>query len=224
MAKKEDKEKKPSPSPAPEHRDEIIQLDDGTAYRTVAGRKVKFNNDYPHGMINVELLTAPENKDYFVVKATVTPNVLAEKPRYFTGLGQCERIPGDKFASLEKAETTAIGRALSHMSNHILGAGASEEEIAKATGKNNLQAGVRETIKEEPKPTNPKAEPDSAKLEGDELSLYNDWAILLTETDTTELLTEIGKRIKSAELPSRVTEELRKLFNKHLRTLIAAKK
>lgn len=56
-----------SPSPAPlDQKDEVIQLDDGTQYRTVAGRKAKFNNDYPNGSINVELITPAIDKDYFV--------------------------------------------------------------------------------------------------------------------------------------------------------------
>lgn len=215
---KKDKTEKPSPSPAPlQQTDEIIKMDDGSDYRTVAGRKARFNNDFPNGMIIPELVTSPTDKEYFVFKVTVIPDA-ANKDRFFVGYGQCERIPGNKFASMEKAETTAIGRALSHMSTTLVGAGASEDEIEKAKGATNLQAGIREVVKEETKPTNPKAEPDSSQLEGDELSQYNDWAFQIVQCVTKDALVAMGVKIKEAKLSKRSTEELRKTFNKQLRS------
>lgn len=215
----------PSPSPSPEYtedkKDEVIKLEDGQYYRTVAGRKVKFNNEYPNGSIHVQLVSNPDVKDYFVFKCIVTPDI-DNNDRYFIGYGQCERIPGDKFASLEKAETTAIGRALSHMATNILGAGASDEEINKAVGKNNLQAGVREVINEEIK-TNPKAEPDYSNLSETDKTDGQNWAELINSVNDLTELTEVGTRIKKAALSKAITEELRKEFNKKLRALSARK-
>lgn len=215
-----------SPSPSAENTEdtiETVKLEDGTEYKTVAGRKAAFNINYPNGMINPVLLTDPNNKDYFVFKAVIYPDTVNSKDRYFTGYGQCERIPGDKFASLEKAETTAIGRALSHMAKTLAGAGASEEEIEKAKGVTAFQKSLRETVQEEKPVENPKGQPDTTKLEGDELSVYNEWAFNLVNCVTKEALTAYGIKIKDAKLPSRVTEELRKLFNKQLRALAQKK-
>lgn len=104
----------------------------GKKYVLVADRIVYFNNTYPNGAIQTELLSQPSD-EMVVVKATVYPNV--ESPdRAFTGFSQAKWGAGfiNKTSALENAETSAVGRALSMMGIGVIDSIASVDEINKA--------------------------------------------------------------------------------------------
>jgi hypothetical protein len=106
----------------------------GKKYVLVSDRVLYFNEKYPKGAIETELLSAPESK-HIVVKATVYPDGQTEL-RHFTGMSQA--VIGDGFinktAALENAETSAVGRALAMMGIGVIDSIASVDEIKKAEG------------------------------------------------------------------------------------------
>lgn len=104
----------------------------GKDYVLVSDRILAFNEGYPHGWINTELVSNPDSKTY-IVKAIVTPDI--ERPeRTFTGYSQATIGQGmvNQTAALENAETSAVGRALGMMGIGVLDSIASADEMVKA--------------------------------------------------------------------------------------------
>lgn len=100
-------------------------------YVLVADRILFFNDNYPNGKIETELVSHETTK--FIIKAKVTPD--ATKPeRYFTGYSQADETQGfvNKTAALENSETSAVGRALAMMGIGVLDSVASVDEMRKA--------------------------------------------------------------------------------------------
>jgi hypothetical protein len=102
----------------------------GKKYVLVADRIIYFNETYPNGMIQTELL---ESTDRVVFRAVVTPDI--DKPdRIFNGYSQAVWGDGyiNKTSALENAETSAVGRALAMMGIGVIDSVASVDEIKKA--------------------------------------------------------------------------------------------
>lgn len=106
----------------------------GKDYVLVSDRIIYFNNNYPSGSINTELVSDPLS-DIIVVKATVIPD--CTKPeRQFSDYSQAVKGAGfiNKTAALENASTSAVGRCLGYMGIGIIDSVASVDEINKAQG------------------------------------------------------------------------------------------
>jgi len=103
----------------------------GKQYVLVSDRVIYFNENYPEGSIQTELISAPES-DKIIIKAEVSP----DGKRTFTGYSQA--IVGDgyinKTSALENAETSAVGRALGFMGIGVIESIASADEMNKAIG------------------------------------------------------------------------------------------
>lgn len=107
-----------------ELKDKAIDLK-GKKYVLVKDRILFFSEEFPNGKIETRLVGTPLDK--YVVKATVTPDV--ETPeRKFTGLS-AESLNTE--AALEKAETSAVGRALAMMGIGVIESIASADEMAR---------------------------------------------------------------------------------------------
>lgn len=104
----------------------------GKEYVLVADRITFFNENYPDGSIETELLSQPE-AEHIVIKAIVRPDASERK---FVGHSQAKIGDGyiNKTAALENAETSAVGRALAMMGIGVIESIASADEINKATG------------------------------------------------------------------------------------------
>lgn len=111
--------------------DKAIQIQ-GKDYVLVSDRIIYFNDNYPKGSINTELISDYAS-DIIVVKAIVRPE---DTDRAFTGYSQAVKGAGfiNKTAALENAETSAVGRALAMMGIGVIDSVASADEINKATG------------------------------------------------------------------------------------------
>lgn len=106
----------------------------GKKYVLVSDRVIYFNDTYPNGMINTELISDPIS-DHIIVKATIVPDI--DKPlRTFSDYSQATKGDGmvNRTAALENASTSAVGRALAMMGIGVLDSIASVDEINKATG------------------------------------------------------------------------------------------
>lgn len=104
----------------------------GKKYVQVHDRVTYFNENYPKGYIQTELLSDPAATTV-VVKATVTPD--AEYPhRVFTGHAQesLSKTGVNSTSAMENAETSAVGRALGMMGIGVLDSVASVDEMKKA--------------------------------------------------------------------------------------------
>jgi hypothetical protein len=104
----------------------------GKDYVLVKDRVLFFNEKYPNGSIQTQLIDAM-GEERIVIKAIVTPDV--ENPtRVFTGYSQAVIGEGmvNKTAALENAETSACGRALAMMGIGVLDSIASVDEMRKA--------------------------------------------------------------------------------------------
>lgn len=101
----------------------------GKKYILVSDRVLYFNETYPKGYIQTELLSEPQDTRV-VVRATVSP----EEGRRFTGMAQ--EVVGEgyinKTSALENCETSAVGRALAMMGIGVIDSIASIDEINKA--------------------------------------------------------------------------------------------
>lgn len=113
-------------------KDKAIQIQ-GKDYVLVSDRIIFFNENYPKGCINTDLVSDPDS-DIILVKATVRPT--EDMSRYFTGYSQAVKGAGfiNKTAALENAETSAVGRALAMMGIGVIDSVASVDEIKKAEG------------------------------------------------------------------------------------------
>lgn len=104
----------------------------GKSYVLVSDRVLYFNDTYPNGSIQTELITNPHSKN-IIVKAKVIPD--AGKPdRFYTGYSQTVvgQGPINETAALENAETSAVGRALALMGIGVVESIASADEMEKA--------------------------------------------------------------------------------------------
>lgn len=113
----------------------------GKKYVLVSDRILFFNDAYPFGSIETELVSEPAAQ-HIVVKATVRPGVsvpgneeddLQMAARVFTGHSQAVIGEGmvNKTAALENAETSAVGRALAMMGIGVIDSVASVDELNK---------------------------------------------------------------------------------------------
>lgn len=113
-------------------KDKAIQFK-GKAYVLVSDRVNYFNEVYPDGSIQTQLISEP-NADMVVVKAIVTPD--AKEQRFFTGYSQAKWSDTSSFvnktSALENCETSAVGRALAFMGIGVIDSIASVDEIKKA--------------------------------------------------------------------------------------------
>jgi hypothetical protein len=132
----------------------------GKQYVLVSDRVLYFNEKYPNGSIETELLSEPHD-DRVVVKASVYPNKF-ELPtgtpfRCFVGHSQAVIGEGmvNKTAALENAETSAVGRALAFMGIGVIESVASADEIHKATAPVTRQEAPRATKTQERHPNPP---------------------------------------------------------------------
>ena len=104
----------------------------GKEYILVKDRVLYFNENYPNGKIETELLSEL-NSEMVVMKATITPDV--DNPtRIFTGFSQATWGDGyiNKTAAMENCETSAVGRALGMMGIGVIDSIASADEYNKA--------------------------------------------------------------------------------------------
>lgn len=127
-------------------KDKAIDIQ-GKQYVLVSDRVIFFNEKYPNGSIQTQLVDGFEDK--VCIKAIVTPDV--EKPtRVFTGYSQAAWGQGfvNKTAALENAETSAVGRALAMMSIGVLDSIASVDEIHKAKEADWIEDGDYESMKD----------------------------------------------------------------------------
>jgi len=113
-------------------RDKAIDIK-GKKYVLVSDRVIYFNDTYPDGSINTELISDPMS-DQVIIKATIYPD--SSHSRGFTGYSQAVKGDGmvNKTSALENAETSAVGRALAMMGIGVLDSIASVDEINKAQG------------------------------------------------------------------------------------------
>ena len=107
----------------------------GKDYVLVADRIIFFNEQYPNGTIQTQIMTDLnfEQGNSIVMKAIITPDM--DKPvRFFTGYSQEVIGQGyiNKTSALENAETSAVGRALAMMGIGVIDSIASVDEIKKA--------------------------------------------------------------------------------------------
>lgn len=105
----------------------------GKQYVLVSERIKAFNDMYPDGSIETELLSPTDSK-MVVVKATVMPNKSTNLIRRFVGHSQAVIGQGmvNTTAALENAETSAVGRALAMMGIGIVDSVASADEMNKS--------------------------------------------------------------------------------------------
>ena len=106
----------------------------GKDYVLVSDRVLFFNEEYPNGSIQTEIVKYEDK--HVLIKATITPD--CSKPeRFFTGYAQ--EIEGSTFinktSALENAETSAVGRALAMMGIGVIDSIASVDEINKANNR-----------------------------------------------------------------------------------------
>lgn len=114
-------------------KDKAIQFK-GKDYVLVSDRINYFNDNYPNGSIQTQLISEPKD-DMVVIKAIITPDV--KEQRFFTGYSQAKWSDSTSFvnktSALENCETSAVGRALAFMGIGVIDSIASMDEIKKTT-------------------------------------------------------------------------------------------
>lgn len=104
----------------------------GKKYILVSDRVVYFNENYPNGSINTQLVSEPSD-EMVVIRATIIPD--CDKPdRRFTDYSQAKWGAGfvNKTSAIENASTSAVGRCLAYMGIGIIDSIASVDEINKS--------------------------------------------------------------------------------------------
>lgn len=126
-------------------KDKSIKIQ-GKDYVMVKDRIAYFNETYPEGCIDTQLVS-DYSSELIVIKARVWPDA-AQLGRSFTGYSQA--IMGGQgvnaTAALENAETSAVGRALAMMGIGVIDSIASGDEIHKATS-NTMKYATEKQIK-----------------------------------------------------------------------------
>ncbi len=104
----------------------------GKSYVLVSDRVVYFNEHFPNGSIQTELISEPTSK-YIIVRAIVVPDI-TKPDRFYTGYSQAVVGQGfiNEVSALENAETSAVGRALAFMGIGVIDSIASANELGKA--------------------------------------------------------------------------------------------
>lgn len=104
----------------------------GKKYVLVADRVLYFNEEYPNGSIQTEILSDLKD-EVVVVRATVTPDT-KNMDRKFIDYSQARWGDGyiNKTSALENACTSAVGRALAMMGIGVIESISSMDEINKA--------------------------------------------------------------------------------------------
>lgn len=110
-------------------KDKAVKIQ-GKDYVLVSDRVLYFNEAYPDGSIETELVSSWDS-ELVVVKATVSP----DGKRKFTGYSQAVVGNGyiNKTSALENCETSAVGRALGMMGIGVIESIASADELKKST-------------------------------------------------------------------------------------------
>lgn len=103
----------------------------GKQYVMVKDRIMAFNDNYPNGSIETELINSTGT---VIVKAIVTPDV-KNPTRRFVDYSQATIGQGmiNTTSALENASTSAVGRALAYMGIGVIESVASADEVIKAT-------------------------------------------------------------------------------------------
>ena len=111
----------------------------GKKYILVSDRVLFFNESYPNGSIETELVKFSDG--IVVTKTTVTPDV-KNPDRRFTGYAQEKEGDGyiNKTSALENSETSSTGRALAMMGIGVIDSIASVDEINKARNRSNFES------------------------------------------------------------------------------------
>jgi len=119
----------------------------GKQYVLVSDRVIYFNENYPNGSINTELVSDPKD-ERVVIKATVIPD--CDKPeRKFSDYSQALWGDGyiNKTSAIENCSTSAVGRCLGYMNIGVIDSIASKDEIDKAEIQSRMQT-APQAIKE----------------------------------------------------------------------------
>lgn len=105
----------------------------GKEYVMVKDRILAFNEQYPNGYIQTDLISAPSDTN-IVIRAVVVPDA-DKKERMFIDYAQETVGKGmiNTTSALENASTSAVGRALAFMGIGIIDSIASADEVHKAT-------------------------------------------------------------------------------------------
>lgn len=105
----------------------------GKDYVLVKDRILAFNENYPNGCIQTEIIS-PLDSDTVIVRAIVTPDV-ENGSRQFVDYSQAKIGQGmvNTTSALENASTSAVGRALAYMGIGVIESIASADEINKST-------------------------------------------------------------------------------------------
>lgn len=127
--------------------DKAIKIQ-GKDYVLVSDRIIYFNEKYPEGCIDTQLISE-YGSDIIVVKARIWPDA-SQTGRSFTGYSQAVKGAGfiNKTAALENAETSAVGRALAMMGIGVIDSVASADEINKAKGTDSEIAKAKQKLYE----------------------------------------------------------------------------
>jgi len=188
--------------------DVAMVLDDGKLYTAVHERVKYFNEQYPNGGIETQILTMVDS-DRKIIKALVTPDWEKLPQRRFTGHSEAFYDAEDKYmkSALEVAETSAIGRALGSMGIGIIGGMASANEIAKN------KAATAATDK-------PAKAADYSTIQDEEqrkeaLSILD----VIESAQSVDELRAIKDNIRKSGLSREAMEELRKDFNFKMKEL-----
>ena len=105
----------------------------GKEYVMVKDRILAFNEQYPNGYIQTDLISAPSDTN-IVIRAVVVPDA-DKRERCFIDYAQETVGKGmiNTTSALENASTSAVGRALAFMGIGIIDSIASADEVHKAT-------------------------------------------------------------------------------------------
>lgn len=104
----------------------------GKQYVLVKDRILAFNEMYPNGSIETELIS-PTEATTIIMKAIVTPDV-KNPTRRFVDYSQAKIGQGmvNTTAALENASTSAVGRCMAYLGIGIIESIASADEVVKA--------------------------------------------------------------------------------------------
>lgn len=115
----------------------------GKEYVPVPARVIYFNDTYPNGCIQSEIVEYDKNS--IVMKTKVFPDA-SDQSRFFTGHSH-EINDGTSFINktsmIENAETSSLGRALAMMGIGVIDSIASLDEINKANNRTYTHKSVK---------------------------------------------------------------------------------